>query len=293
MPLQQIPFASFIEQWFQLQKDATNFYYYQDVIAVLSHQFVRPLFQDQEQDAAQLIITTINHQNLIHLSKAQISAIAPAHKDNLELLFESWGDQPNKAIERVLRLIIKLKAQYSTSKHNNLLALEYLYRFSEIFNHLQRLNTSYGHITSVKALRSFYKELLSLETLDFKGQPLKGLQIMGMLESRVLDFETVIIVSLNEGVLPAGKTINSFIPFDIKVEFGLPTYREKDAIYSYHFFRLLQRAKNIYLIYNTENDSFGSGEKSRFIAQLELMRTDIVSKLIAPKVIRYLIFISI
>ena len=269
LPLKQIPFASFIEQWFQLQKDTTSFYYYQDVIAVLSHQFVRPLFQTQDQDAAQLIITTIHHQNLTHLSKAQISAIAPAHKDNLELLFESWGDQPNKAIERVLSLIIKLKAQYSTSQHNNLLALEYLYRFSEIFNHLQRLNTSYGHITSVKALRSFYKELLSLETLDFKGQPLKGLQIMGMLESRVLDFETVIIVSLNEGVLPAGKTINSFIPFDVKIENGLPTYKEKDAVYTYHFYRLLQRAKHAHIIYNTEPDVLSGGERSRFITQLE------------------------
>ena len=108
---------------------------------------------------------------------------------------------------------------------------------------------------------------------------------MGMLETRVLDFENVIITSVNENIIPSSSTQNSFIPFDIKVEFGLPTYREKDAIYSYHFFRLLQRAKNIFLLYNTENDSFGSGEKSRFISQLELMRTGLTSKRIAPKVL--------
>ena len=269
LPLKQIPFSAFIDQWFQLHKDPTPLYYYQDVIGVLSHQFVRPLFQTQEEDAAQLIITTIKHQNLISLSKDQIIAIAPNHKENLELLFATWNDQPNKAIERVLTLIFKLKDHYTKSKNNHLLALEYLYRFSEIFNHLQRLNVTYSYITSIKVLQSLYKELLSLETLDFKGQPLKGLQIMGMLESRVLDFETVIIVSVNEGVLPAGKTNNSFIPFDVKIENGLPTYKEKDAVYTYHFYRLLQRAKNAHIIYNTEPDVLSGGERSRFITQLE------------------------
>ena len=269
LPLKQIPFSAFIDQWFQLQKEASTLYYYQDVIGVLSHQFVRPLFQTEDQDAAQLIISTIKHQNLISLSKDQIIAIAPDHKENLELLFATWNDHPNKAIECVLTLIFKLKDHYTKSKNNHLLALEYLYRFSEIFNHLQRLNVSYCYITSIKVLQSLYKELLSLETLDFKGQPLKGLQIMGMLESRVLDFETVIIVSVNEGVLPAGKTNNSFIPFDVKIENGLPTYKEKDAVYTYHFYRLLQRAKNAHIIYNTEPDVLSGGERSRFITQLE------------------------
>ena len=269
LPLKQIPFSAFIDQWFQLHKEPATLYYYQDVIGVLSHQFVRPLFQTHDQDAAQLIMTTIKQQNLISLSKDQIIAIAPDHKDNLELLFATWNNQPKNAIESVLSLIFKLKDHYNKSKNKHLLALEYLYRFSEIFNHLQRLNTRYSYITNIKVLQSIYKELLSLETLDFKGQPLKGLQIMGMLESRVLDFETVIIVSVNEGVLPAGKTNNSFIPFDVKIENGLPTYKEKDAVYTYHFYRLLQRAKNAYIIYNTEPDVLSGGERSRFITQLE------------------------
>ena len=269
LPLKQIPFSAFIDQWFQLHKEPSALYYYQDVIGLLSHQFVRPLFQTQDQDAAQLIITTIKHQNLISLSKEQLIAIAPDYKENLELLFDTWSDKPKIAIERVLTLIFRLKAHYNKSKNTHLLALEYLYRFSEIFNHLNRLNTSYSYITSIKVLKSLYKELLSLETLDFKGQPLKGLQIMGMLESRVLDFETVIIVSVNEGVLPAGKTNNSFIPFDVKIENGLPTYKEKDAVYTYHFYRLLQRAKNAHIIYNTEPDVLSGGERSRFITQLE------------------------
>ena len=284
LPLKQIPFSAFIDQWFQLHKESSALYYYQDVIGVLSHQFVRPLFQTQNQDAAQIIISTIKHQNLINLSKEQIIAIAPDYKGNLELLFESWSDQPKKAIKRVLELIFKLKDHYNKSKNKHLLALEYLYRFSEIFNQLQHLNISYSYITNIKVLKSIYKELLSLETLDFMGQPLKGLQIMGMLESRVLDFETVIIVSVNEGVLPAGKTNNSFIPFDVKIENGLPTYKEKDAVYTYHFYRLLQRAKNAHIIYNTEPDVLNGGERSRFIAQLEFeAHHNLDHKIIIPK----------
>ena len=86
----------------------------------------------------------------------------------------------------------------------------------------------------------------------------------------VLDFENVIITSVNEGKFPAGKSQNSFIPYDVKKELGLPTYKEKDAIYCYHFYHLLLRAKNIWLLYNTDHEGIDAGEKSRFITQLEI-----------------------
>ena len=125
--------------------------------------------------------------------------------------------------------------------------------------------------------------MIATENLSFQGEPLQGLQLMGMLETRVLDFQTVIITSVNEGILPGGKNEFSFIPFDVKKYFGLPTYQEKDAIFSYHFQRLLQRATNIYLIYNTETDGYGAGEKSRFITQLEINNPNILKTIISPK----------
>jgi len=109
-----------------------------------------------------------------------------------------------------------------------------------------------------------------------------------MLETRVLDFETIILTSVNEGFLPSGKTNNSFIPFDIKNEVGLPTYQEKDAIFSYHFYRLITRAKNIYLLYNTETDD-ASGEQSRFITQLAFFQNKLpnhhfTQTIVSPKI---------
>ena len=136
--------------------------------------------------------------------------------------------------------------------------------------YIEYYNNSYNHFNSIKSLHIFFREYCSKITLDYKGNPLSGLQIMGLLETRTLDFENIIITSLNEGVLPGGKSQNSFLPHELKIKNNLPTYREKDAIYSYHFYRLLSRANNIHLIYNSETDTLNGGEKSRFITQIEI-----------------------
>ena len=115
-------------------------------------------------------------------------------------------------------------------------------------------------VADLKTLRGILNQIVRGTTLPFYGEPLMGLQVMGMLETRTLDFENVILLSCNEDILPSGKSVNSFIPFELKRYFGLPTYSDKDAIFAYHFYRLLQRATNIYLLYNTESDALGSGE---------------------------------
>ena len=117
------------------------------------------------------------------------------------------------ATEHLINILFVLKEKYEMNRLKNVLALEYLQRFLELFRQVQYYITNYNAIGSIKTLHTVFKELLANETLSFKGHPLKGLQIMGMLESRVLDFETIIVVSVNEGILPAGKTQNSFIPF--------------------------------------------------------------------------------
>ncbi|MEG1239634.1 MAG: PD-(D/E)XK nuclease family protein, partial [Flavobacterium sp.] len=128
----------------------------------------------------------------------------------------------------------------------------------------------YKVIENAQQFVTIYKQVADLAEVSFEGEPLQGLQVMGVLESRVLDFDNVIITSLNEGKFPAGKSANSFIPYDVKMELGLPTFREKDAIYTYHFYHLLLRAKNIYLLYNSNSEGLDAGEKSRFITQLIL-----------------------
>ncbi|WP_418602170.1 PD-(D/E)XK nuclease family protein [Hwangdonia sp.] len=284
-PLKSIPLASLFESLFKLHKNPSKSFYYKDVINIIAHQFIRPLFYFDDTDYASKIIETIEANNIIYLTSYRLKQIAAKAETIIDILFTNWEKTIDDALKNCSQLILIIKNDLIENKASNLLSLEYLFRFNELFNELSRLNSEYHHIKDISALFSIYKELLSTETLDFQGEPLQGLQIMGMLESRVLDFETVIISSVNEGILPSGKSNNSFIPFDVKLENNLPTYKEKDAVYTYHFYRLLQRAKNIHIIYNTEADVLTGGEKSRFITQLQLENIHKINhQIIAPHV---------
>ncbi len=285
-PLKSIPLASLFEHLFHIHKNSNESFYYKDVVNLISHQFIRPLFYADDIDYASTIIQTIDDNNLIYITIERLKEITNSAKNNLiDILFNNWNKSIDNALKNCSQVILKIKSHLDENKSSNLLSLEYLFRFNELFNELSRLNSTYNHIKDVSTLHSIYKELLSSETLDFQGEPLQGLQIMGMLESRVLDFDTVIISSVNEGILPAGKSNNSFIPFDVKIENNLPTYKEKDAVYTYHFYRLLQRAKTVIILYNTEADVLTGGEKSRFITQLEVEGIhNVYHEIITPKV---------
>ncbi|MDR1459012.1 MAG: PD-(D/E)XK nuclease family protein [Bacteroidales bacterium] len=139
-----------------------------------------------------------------------------------------------------------------------------LYKYTgELQNALSLLDSM-----DITSFRFLFENYVSELTLSFHSEATTGLQILGVLETRTLDFKNVILLSVNEGIIPAGKAINSFIPYDVKTHFGLQTYRGKDAIFSYHFYRLLQRAEHIYLLYNLDAKN-GAMEKSRFLYQLK------------------------
>ena len=280
-PLKDIPLTHLFLSIFQLfltkeklQKEA---FYHKDVIPFLKHQNIYtllPKVDDFCSDLAQNNITFIKEDTIKSFFKDTENHLVI----HILSVFKSFYSI-DEFLQKIINLINVLK------ETTNDLEKEYLFRFYSIFTQLQVLQKDYNYLTNLKTLSQFFKQIINAESLSFQGEPLMGLQLMGMLETRVLDFETVILTSTNEGILPANAQKNSFIPFDVKVQFGLPTYREKDAIFSYHFFRLLQRAKNIYILYNTENDDFGSGEKSRFITQLEMMNIPLEQKIVSPNVI--------
>ena len=112
--------------------------------------------------------------------------------------------------------------------------------------------------------------LLSGTAVPFKGEPLRGLQIMGPLETRALDFRNVVILSCNEGMFPRRSVSSSFIPAQLRKGFGLPTYEFQDAVWAYYFYRLVQRAENVWMVYDSGSGGLKSGEESRYIKQLEL-----------------------
>jgi len=286
-PLKDIPITALFSSIFQLfltqeklQKTTTHQFYYKDVIRFFKHPAIHSLLYPKNDLFAQMI-ANLSANNISFIDFKQLdSFLSPIEANIKNILLSIFNPfkETTEFIHRILNLIFLLKNNVTT------LEKEYLFRFHTIFTQLETLQSEFKYVSNLKILYQFFKQLLSSENISFQGEPLQGLQVMGMLETRVLDFENVLITSVNEGVLPSGNSQSSFIPFDVKIEFGLPTYKEKDAIFSYHFFRLIQRAKNVFLLYNTENDTYGVGEKSRFISQLLFAENNISELKIQPKV---------
>ena len=182
------------------------------------------------------------------------------------LIFSSVAGNVSVLIDHLIQLVDLFEANFYREKEHFSCAVMALLK--KVFLQLKIQIEAANFPIEITALSFLFQESLALQTLDFSGDPIQGLQIMGMLETRALDFDHILITNVNEGVLPVGKNDQSFFPFSMKKKFGLPTFLDNDAIYTYHFYRLLQRAKNIHLLYNSKSEGLSAGEKSRFIRQL-------------------------
>ena len=266
-PLKNTPLHSLWIACFMLHENGHKYsktdskptFHHKDVLRVLFHQTIR---NKQTETLAKIIIK----RNLVFIPHTLIAELIPDDEKILSLIFSNWKNQPQKARIACSKLIEVLSAKISKKKK---LELEYLFTYHKIFNRLDELITAYNSIPDLKTLRTLFSQIVGQESIPFFGEPLSGLQLMGMLETRTLDFKNVILISANEGTIPAGKSQNSFIPYDIKRKFKLPTHIEKDAIFAYHFYRLIQRAENVHLLYNSNSEGLTTGEPSRFITQLQ------------------------
>jgi hypothetical protein len=248
-----------------LARNAKNYVlYYKDVLDILTHPLVEPYAQTSA------LVNLINKNNYTFITHAKLMELNADPTDLFLLLFQKWEKGSLAVLETVSKLLLTIKDNLSNDNEDEKITKAFVFSIFKVINKLINYYSQHQHIDKIDTLYAIYKQVIDLAEVSFEGEPLNGLQIMGVLESRVLDFDTVIVTSMNEGKFPAGKSQNSFIPYDVKRELGLPTFKEKDAIYTYHFYHLLQRAKNIYLLYNTESEGLDAGEKSRFITQLEV-----------------------
>jgi ATP-dependent helicase/nuclease subunit B len=282
-PLKNTPVAGYFDLVFSMHENALKLskgkipysYYHSDIVRILSHPYTVIALSSGDKRSIKKVVHAIQERNIVFASPSLLSAVFAEFKfenewQHLQPIFEYWK-APTDALNCMHYLIDAMKQgiiENLDAENKVNLELEYLFAFTKIIKRVQTLMNRYQSIQDVITLRGILNQLVRGTTLPFYGEPLMGLQVMGMLETRTLDFENVILLSCNEDILPSAKAVNSFIPFELKRFFGLPTYMDKDAIFSYHFYRLIQRATTIYLVYNTESDALGSGEKSRFLTQL-------------------------
>lgn len=263
-PLNASPLFNLTESLFDLQKTTKQkSYYFKNVVSILSHPYIQAL------DAAGINqwLDKFRSKPKIRIRAEEFTGIKSSSV--FQALFDGFEtlDGCLAYFNRFFSLMVD--AIKSGKAGIQAIEKEYIYYFYTRFKKLEEIIGKNKDEVSLDTFRGLFNEVIHSTRIPFTGEPLKGLQVMGFLETRVLDFENVIILSLNEDVLPPASHHPSFIPYNIRRAFGLPTFEEHNSIAAYHFYRLLQRAKNIYLIYNTEVKNFSGGEKSRFLLQIE------------------------
>ena len=209
----------------------------------------------------------IRKENKVFIQESDLSDLSIYR--SIPTLFQTWTNLSNQPVESLLALIDFLEPRLGEDSGRNKINLQSISQLREVLTKLGQTFCRYPYVEKMSTFKRVFNNICNNHELAFYGEPLSGIQIMGLLESRALDFEELIILSVNEGILPRGRQDNSILPFDLKRHHKLPASKEKDAVLSNHFFRLLQRAKNIHLVYSPLTDRFGSGEKSRFLLQLE------------------------
>lgn len=267
-PLKSQPVSVLIEALFDMHINVTKKgFYYKHIEQVLGHQDVRHYCkQHQLSDPAHAIQSLIdgNYRFITGDKLCEMSEAIQA----FAFLFSHWTS-PKQAAGNICKA---LKMLLSAASEKDYRQVESLHQFVVLFQQLELQLNTHAFIDQLPTLRAVYNAQIGSQKLSYIGEPLEGLQVMGMLETRLLDFDTVILTQANEGILPAKTVDDSWIPFDIKKHFGLPTRDEKDAIFSYHFFRLMYRAKRIFILYSAHGDSLGGGEVSRFVRQWSYAR---------------------
>lgn len=227
----------------------------EDLVAgteILSKIFVHPSSPKQMSDYLRELLIIISSGN--YAAEAEEIAETPAETlETAETIKATKADASEQKGEKARQRITD----------------EFIYRTLLSLNRIDAAAENTGIKPALNTWIRILDRILSKQSLPFTGEPLSGIQVMGILESRTLDFKNIIMLSVNEGVLPAVSTSSSFIPFSLREAFGLPSVNHQESIYAYHFFRLLHRSENVTFIYNSDSEGLKSGEISRFLQQMK------------------------
>lgn len=267
-PLQQTPFYSLLQHLINLQgighPKHSNNYRLHYVLMALRHPYTRYISQNYSK-----LLSALDEQKQFYPTRQFLSMDGD---EGLSLLFKDLGETATEN-EYNLRLIQYLLEILKTigvnsKEQDDPLFQESLFRTYTLLNRLQELIQTGDLAVDCITLERLMQQLIQSTSIPFHGEPAEGIQVMGVLETRNLDFEHILVLSCNEGKLPKGVNDASFIPYSLRKAYGLTTVDNKVAIYAYYFHSLLQRSRDITLCYNNATEDGQSGEMSRFMLQL-------------------------
>ena len=210
---------------------------------------------------------TMRRNNIIRCSGDELRAMLNGYDDPTGMFSAQATGDVEQWLGMMQRLVAALDAA-GMLEHNHK-ERQAAGSLAEMLNYLLELQHTYHYIDSLPTLRKIYLRLARHHSVALIGEPLSGLQVMGMLETRNLDFDRVVLLSVGEGVLPATRASSSLIPHELRMAFHMPTRQEKDSVYAFNFYHLLLRSTDVYLVYSSAAETMGKGEPSRFISQVE------------------------
>lgn len=238
------------------EKDGQQFFYHRQVWSIFSNSLFKSVISEEERER----ICDIRSKAQYYIPFPELSG-TPL----FDLIFRSAGSEAH-AIGQYQREIVAGLAARIRSNGNLALELDFA---KDLYLAIGRL-ISYDLPVRPETYYRLLGKIVAGTAVPFKGEPLNGLQIMGPLETRALDFENIIILNCNEGVFPHHTVSSSFIPPELRKAFGLPTYEYQDVVWAYYFYRMTRRAKKVTMLYDSRTEATKSGEESRYIKQLEL-----------------------
>ena len=277
-PINYSPLRGLIYDWFEVlinrQNNSNRQFRTQSISNLVFNNILMTGISAKDRNQLKLLVAKLVDNNIAYVDFGELSKLYIAFNETLrnllDLLF-SEVNSVNSLLNKLIDLLLFLGQFKGNTKNARVSILnEQLGLVLKFCKRLTITLNSNKEDLDLKTFSILFFQLLSSYEISLKGEPLSGVQIMGMLETRALDFKNLIILSANEGILPKPGIPDSFIPFDIRNAFNLPLPKDKNTVLSYHFFRLLQFAENIDIIYDSSSSGLGVGEPSRFLKQIEL-----------------------
>lgn len=233
---------------------------HRQAIAVLEHPYIA---------AANMALAQSKRKEIIQHNWVSVDKDFLGKEESLHAHIFQPAENISRYVLDITNQVGEITSLSDFDKEFILVGKKCLTRLSEVLTKTENAAApKQDRIVALKSFLRLFRQVARTEKMPFTGEPLKGLQIMGVLETRNIDFKNVFILSLNEGVFPTTPAGGSYVPFSLRKAYNLPTQEHQGAIYSYLFYRLLQRAENIHLFYNSETDVLGQGEMSRYLQQL-------------------------
>ncbi len=266
-PMKHTSAYSLVEQLLDLQRnskvrDGIILFGHEEVTRLLKNELVTGLMDEEERKIPEQII----RNNLILVPSGRFKESA---KLSQIFIKPSSPAGISEYIKNVLSMVVKEESENTTAGSMPKRILnEFIYRIILAINRLEVIVKSPEINLTIDTWTRLLDRILRMQSVPFSGEPLSGIQIMGILETRTLDFRNLIMLSVNEGIMPAVTASSSFIPFSLRQAFGLPSLNHQESVYAYHFHRLLQRAENVTFIFNSNPEGLRSGEMSRFLQQM-------------------------